>query len=193
MSTEQSELEGKVISHLSALTGAVDQSDVFASIKPNVDRAAQAFSHHNLESLQSGKNLETAFMNAAAAYMHGLTGVGYDEPLQPAILMKDWLNKVSDSALAEAMQYLRRGDRTKVAELFKSAYETHISSGKTQSAVADKTNQTPEVQTAMDTALAKLLSMNGQIVQPYEVGSNYSAAVRAFAQMYNASKSLKKG
>lgn len=184
-------IEGKVNQHIGALISSIDSNKLFASISPNVSRAEQVFNSYELKPTE-GKDLESAFTKAAGAYMHGLYGIGYDDPTIPAGQIKQWLNQVSETALSEAMGSIRKGDRVKLHELFKTAYERNAQAVKTQSLVADKSNQPVEVQSAIDSKLAQLVSVNGQVVKPYEVGSNYPATVQAFAQMYNSARSLKK-
>ena len=197
MATEQMQsggnegIEGKVNQHIDALISSIDSNKLFASISPNVRRAEQVFNSYELKPTE-GADLESAFTKAAATYMHGLYGVGYDDSTIPAGQLKQMLNQLSDTALSEAMGNIRRGDRVKLHELFKSAYERNAQAVKTQSAIADKSNQPVGVQSAIDSKIAQLVSVDGQIVKPYEVGSNYAQAVQAFAQMYNTARSLKK-
>ncbi len=188
MTEAQGGLESKLFGEL---TEAVKPGATLNFIRPDLNRVEPAFfAMYDGKSIPEA-NLEGGFNEVSAKYIKSLFGAkdtkNVDGPSWYGGLMKDWLGKVSDQALAQVRTALKQGNRAEVLRLFNQAYEAQAN--KLTSILETVRSQPSDVQLGTYRLLAR--GIGGTNVA--KVAANPGQAISTYAQILNAQDTYRDG
>ncbi len=153
----------------------------YKGVKGDLDRASKGFQAYNLSATPDSE-LEKGFNKAAAAYIGGLYGIGFDDPTLAGSDMKNWLQKVGEDGLARAKAAIKVGNRTELMRIFEQAYEADKSG--IEPLLAEVREQPQDVRMGFYGGIAGMLAgVNGYTAgDAVKVSENAAAAVGALRQ-----------
>lgn len=155
----------------------------FKLMKPNIDKAHAAYEKLEL-SPTADKDKEAAFNKAAAAYLAGAFGIGYDDPTVAGGQIKNYLARLPNGSeiLENAYNAIKSGDKQSLESALKTALES-LGRNKLESLAQEIRDQSEDVRNGVYGGLAELIAeFNGYKGSALSVGENFSGAINLLRQ-----------